>query len=228
MNPQQEAVALWKFFEERGRKPKVASIIRILRYEYRLKFRDGDISRWLSNFSGRGPAETRSAHKHENPRRAESGVASARSKVSLPSTSSSDKSSEAPDLFGNEGTKVTPISRKRRTAEKDTSWRAPLVASAQEISNSNRPMSRWSVDERFTWARWHCLMFGNCTADEGRNKTKASDVAAGLASMALSRDYGTVTGHEYFLLAKAIHEQRNAVPWFDPWLIKGAMEVAEA
>jgi hypothetical protein len=228
VNPQQEAVALWLFFEERRIKPKVATIVRILRNEYRLKFRDGDVSKWLSKFSGRGPAESTRAQEHKTPRPERTGHATREKEVSLPSSPSSSGSiepSEPPRLFEPPPANVTPL-RRRRSKPTDVGWRKPLIEAANELLD--RPMCSWSIAERFTWARWHCLTFGNCTADEGRNRARATATASGLATMALSDDYGDLTGRQYFQLARIIHVQRNEKPWFDPWFIKGALNVAAA
>lgn len=59
MNAQQEAVALFRFFESRGMKPSVASIGRALR-DQGIKFREADLYGWLKPFAedtGKRPEE---------------------------------------------------------------------------------------------------------------------------------------------------------------------------
>lgn len=227
VNAQQEAVALWRFYQGRGIKPSIRSIGRALR-DQKIRCRDADLFLWLSKFRAAAviQAEAKTVTTGSTWQQPGSGFARA-AKVSLPSkplSSGSKEPSEPAPFFEMPPANVTPLRRPKKA--KDLTWRKPLVDTAEALLQ--REIRTWSAEERFTWARWHCLVFANCTADEGRNRTQASRVAKGLASMALSVEYGDVTGAEYYRLAKIIHAQRDKTPWFDPWMIKGAIESQEA
>lgn len=100
MNAQQEAIALWKHFESRGMRPSVRAIGRTLRDVMGLKFRESELRKWLSDFSGRVPDATRTQHiKEGDAVGTQSGRDFARAaKVSLVSNSveSNDSTQRAP------------------------------------------------------------------------------------------------------------------------------------
>ena len=137
MNPQQEAVALWRFFEERGHRPKVATIIRTLRLTYRLKFRDSDVYGWLEKFrqspAGTGMKKVSQGHDSE-----ESGHGFTRPvKVSLFSIDSQPSVSSTPPP--------------RRPPRLDT--RSPAAIVADKALSTLRPEIEPTLTAQ-TWTRW--------------------------------------------------------------------------
>ena len=110
----------------------------------------------------------------------------------------------------------------RPRVHKDTAWAQGVVDKAKPLLQ--RRMDSWTPQERFAWARWHCLRFGNCTQDERRNRMRSSEVAKGLSTMAMSQEYGDLTGAQYAHYAKLVHQERGQVPWFDPFLVKAVIE----
>lgn len=231
MKPQDEAVEAWRHMERRKIKPSARRVSLMLR-AMGIRCDDHEVRRWVRGFETavhrKNSSVSTAPQENDSPQSPPQSHPRLRAQkvVSLVPSSSSDKSSEAPTLFGNEATKVTPIRKRSPEPEIDVSWRAPLIESANALLD--RPLNTWTADERFIWARWHCLTFGNCTKREGSNKTKASSVAAALATMALAYNYGEMTGRQYFRLAKAVHDQRDEKPWFDPWLVKGAINAVAA
>ena len=226
MSPQQEAVALWKFFEDRNIKPKVAVIIRILRSEYRLKFRDGDVSKWLSKFTGRGRAESKSAHKHENPRPARTGHATRATKVSLVSTSSSGTNvpSEPPMLFSTNG-HAAANGKPRREKPPPAEWVSPLLSTVAALHS--RKLETLDADERLAVARAFAYYVGNCTSDERNNRTKGAHAAQGLASICYIADFGGWTVEMWLGCSRKAKRLRGGGPTLDPWLFKAALAAPE-
>ncbi|HEY8313289.1 MAG TPA: hypothetical protein VIG51_03865 [Candidatus Baltobacteraceae bacterium] len=80
-----------------------------------------------------------------------------------------------------------------------------------------------TVDQRFVLAMYHCYRFGNCTISESRNRQRARSVAAGIASIANSRD-GSLTVKEYIAAGDRVWENGGKLPWFKPWDITANVE----
>lgn len=106
-------------------------------------------------------------------------------------------------------------------APSKSTWVEPLRAAANGLGD--KTIKALSVEERFIIARYHCLVFGNCTKSEVSNRAKASNVASAFASMSRNDTYGELTVRRYFTEGRKVHEQREKKPWFDPWLIKGVL-----
>lgn len=77
-------------------------------------------------------------------------------------------------------------------------------------------------------ARYHCLVFANCTRSESNNLANATKVAKGLAGLAMHRDYRDMTVAAYIKHGQKVHLQRKHMRWFDPWLIKAVVEFEHA
>lgn len=106
--------------------------------------------------------------------------------------------------------------------EDDTSWVTPLKVAAQALARML--LSQLDAEQRFTLGRYHAFRFGNCTVNERKNRRAGTKVAAGIGGLAADFRYGQITVQQYVNFAAKVHEQREAAPWFDPWLIKAVVE----
>jgi uncharacterized protein YdaU (DUF1376 family) len=104
-------------------------------------------------------------------------------------------------------------------------WQERVRTAARALSK--RILETFSPDDRLAAAQYHCLTFGNCTKSEARNKARATQVASAFATMGRHKTYGQITFNEYVSYARQVHKNREATPWFEPWLIKSVVEFAE-
>lgn len=65
MNPQQEAVALYRYFESRGKRLSARAIGRILRQEMGLRFTEAELRTWIAPFSVASPTQSRRSFREE-------------------------------------------------------------------------------------------------------------------------------------------------------------------
>lgn len=210
---------LSRFLTDTGGRVSYRTIGLILRSVYGLKVSDHNIRGWLldDTAANRGAA---AANTHER----RGGAAAGRSdeEKGSPPHPRSQENIYTPSLRSGEPP------RRRRKSDRDSvvdiAWRNDVLEAARHLVG--REMRSWTPDERYTWARWHALMFAYCNKDEGNNRRMATKIAAALLNMASSK-FGDMTGREYFHLATRVHERRNKAPWYDPWLIKSEMEIAE-
>lgn len=106
-------------------------------------------------------------------------------------------------------------------ASPDT-WQERLRAAARALSD--RTIDSFTPDDRMIAGQYHCLTFANCTKSETKNKAQATKVAAAFASMGRNKTYGQITFNEYVFYARQVHEKREEMRWFDPWLIRSVVE----
>lgn len=157
------------------------------------------------------------------------GAAHARAEVSLSSTpSDSNESSGAPVASGAESPDGVKQGTKRRSAPaRDVptpQWAIDLEAQVEPLLK--RELRTLEIPERFVVARVHALRFANCTRTEARNKSAATKIAAGLATMARSKNYGDLTVRHYLAYGAKLHEMRERTPWFNPWAIEAVVRFA--
>lgn len=217
MNPQQEAVALYKFFESRGLKPSVRSIGRALR-DQGMEFRETRLREWLSAFVKSRDAsqtqpipertqETSTADAARMQADANGSRLHAQNKVSLLSEpSSSSLRSEGP--------------KPRREVKPPEEWTVPLRASVAAMNE--REIISLLPRELNLLARFHALEFANCTRNEVTNKSKASAIASGLTYLLSDlkrRGYHDLTIAEYVAFARRVHKNRDGTPWHKPAFI---------
>lgn len=133
--------------------------------------------------------------------------------IGIPSPGSKDPSE------GTGSKKSTRYSNGRNNAPE---WPPVLTAAFESIRK--KELRALGPDELDTLGRYHCLVYGNCTKDEMRNRTLGQRVAAQLASLARIRDYADITAGEYIAYGKKVHERRGGRPWYEPFLIKAEVE----
>jgi uncharacterized protein YdaU (DUF1376 family) len=122
--------------------------------------------------------------------------------------------------------KTTSSAGKAKKEAVDPEWATTLRASTKTLGP--KPLRDLTVDERTTLARYHCLVFGNCSADELKNRRNAAKVLAGLGGMAIDSRYGEMTVNTYVASGRKVTEAFKLGPWFDPWLIRGMLEAEAA
>lgn len=122
----------------------------------------------------------------------------------------------------NSVSEINTTARTRTKKPADLSWVQPLRDATRDIAKVT--IAGLSLDQRDTLARYHALNFSGCTVKESLNKSTATKIAAGLASMARNKTYGDLTVETYVSLARKVHELRGGARWFDPWLIRSAVE----
>jgi uncharacterized protein YdaU (DUF1376 family) len=104
-------------------------------------------------------------------------------------------------------------------------WQDGVREAARAISK--RKLRELTASEEWlTLGRYHALEFANCTKTEGHNKRHGTKIAGAFAAMSRSERYGDLTVAQYVGFARKVHENREAAPWFDPWMIKGVVEIA--
>jgi hypothetical protein len=208
LNPQDEAIALWRYFEGRGIKPTVRMVSRILRDELGLGRRESDVRKWLAGFleSSRDASRT----QETSVRDADGMRPHARAvKVLVPKLG----------LFSIENSDVPKPKPKKPPAE----WTVPLLADTAALNE--RELRSLSPAELHTLARAHALLFGNCTVTEKTNKARASPVATGLKYLleTLKRaqwaKWADLSVREYLDAGRNVTKRRGGVPWFQPSLI---------
>lgn len=223
MNAQQEAVALFRYFESRGVSISGRAIGRILREELGLKFRDGDLRQWLSEFSAAAKVRPECV-PHEEKLRPDCGPAAAsrEKEVSLVKPASSvepltgSKNARAPK----QGTLIAvPAARHAR------SWVAALIDRGDAVYTKR--LEEMTVDEIFTLAQLFAYHFANCKTDERANRSKANGIARALREMALRDDLGGLSGRGMLGYGKRVWERGGHRPWFKPWDILGVVEWTE-
>lgn len=129
-----------------------------------------------------------------------------------------DKSID-PDPYG---AKAPPGSASSGQKPEEAAWAQRLRAEVYALSD--RSLRSLTADERVLIARYHCLVFANCTKSEPSNKSRATGVAAAFASMGRNATYGDLTVKQYFLHGRKVSQQRERTPFYDPWLIRAVVE----
>ena len=125
-------------------------------------------------------------------------------------------------------TKPTGARSRKKRAEKpeDTSWVEPLREAAAALKRKR--LRELTVDERMIVARYHALRFGNCSVDEQKNREMAAEkVVQGVGTMATDSRYGELTVNAAIAACEKLTEAGNLGPWYNFWLLKGALESAQ-
>jgi hypothetical protein len=132
-------------------------------------------------------------------------------------------------LLSPNGESPAPPRKKRREPKPPAEWVAPLEAAVAEFlvapnRDDGLELADLDVEQRLVLGRIHALRFGACRSDEATNRRRGAQVAAALATMALSvlRDLSV---REYLQVAARTYEMHGR-PYFDPWFIKAAIPPA--
>ena len=148
-NPQQEAVALWKYYESRGFKPTVRLVGRALR-EQGMRFRDTDLRTWLDKFRtrpGRKPDATRT---HETSTGDATGTQAGRKRDAASRATKVSLLSETLDRDTNVSLPAKPA-KKVRSPKFD--FNAPENVVAKDFLDAIRSSVQPTL-VGITWTRW--------------------------------------------------------------------------
>ena len=146
-----------------------------------------------------------------------------RSRSSLESLLPLTSFGDAGDSNASHPSRETLPKRSRTTrGEPDTSWIAPLEKQALALFSVR--LDAFTKEQRNIAGRYHALRFSNCNREAFRNKEIGRKIAAGLTTLGSNSMYGDMTFKEYVGYAEEIHAQCDGKPWYDPWLIKAAVE----
>lgn len=124
---------------------------------------------------------------------------------------------------GTENGAAPPV-KKAKKARKitDLSW-VPVVEKGVE-SILSQPLEALGEQGRLALGRYHALHFGNCTREANRNLIRGTQIAKGLMELGSNFRLKDMTVREYLAYCRRVHKNRNGIPWFDPFLIKGVVE----
>ncbi|MDB5094146.1 MAG: hypothetical protein JWO85_2247 [Candidatus Eremiobacteraeota bacterium] len=119
--------------------------------------------------------------------------------------------------------------RKEKRDRPDTAWVAPLEAAFQPLLD--RSITIDSTDDRMIVARAFVHQFGNCKANESKNREKAAGVATALVGIGLEaarkKEYAGLTVRMFFKAAKKRFEFGEQKPFFKPWEALGFLSFVE-
>ncbi len=226
MNAQQEAVAYWKFCEDRQLRPSVRKTIEHLR-SFGIPVTETKAYAWLKKFSAHNPHPKCREQRKMSTEEAHPVMAEAQKRrlrahniVSL-----------FPDVLSPIGDNAAQASTKKKTrveASKQpkppkpvAEWLSPLAVEFEAIQG--KTLGELLLVERVVLARTHQALFCNNARDERKNRRAASLLISALGDMARQRPWSGYTCAEYVDGLQAVMESTCELVR-SPWAFKGALE----
>lgn len=111
----------------------------------------------------------------------------------------------------------------KKSEKNEPEWPNELRAALNRVRDSQ--LRELDFECRMLVGRYHAFLFSNCTKSEARNRTRGGHIAAQIAAMAATPQFGDFSVGEYFVAAKRYHDAIGRKPWFRPWDIKAVVDL---